>query len=361
MPDNHVSVNTSVRARMRSAILSLVVGAVLCGIKMYAWVITGSSAVMSDALESVINVITGMMVLAVLRVSARPADDTHPYGHGKIEFFSSGVEGAMILLAGGAIIVHSVNALLFGIDIRDMSVGLGLVTLAGLVNLILGLYLIRSGKKNHSEALIANGHHVLSDAWTSLAIIVGIGMVIITGIEWLDPVFALLAGAWIFWSGFGIVKKSVGLLLDAADPQLLSQIAGVLSRSRRDGWIVPHRLRAWRSGATIRVDLHLIMPFFWTLEQTHEEEHALHDAMKTEFQEPVEVIVHTEPCFPDCCRICALQGCPHRTEKAEELLEWTAILLEGELVKQTDGKGHPARKSTAMKSDTTSGSASLTS
>src|SRR5690606_13939517 len=164
---------------------------------------------------------------------------------------------------------------------------------AGIANLFLGLYLIRSGKKYHSETLVASGHHVMSDAWTSAGIIIGIGLVILTGIQWLDPLFALVVGAWILRSGYIILRRSLGMLMDEADPVLLNAISDAIITGRRAGWIAPHRLRAWRSGATVRIDFHLILPYYWTLEQTHDTEHAIHDILSRHLDQPSEVIVHT--------------------------------------------------------------------
>lgn len=313
----------------------------LTALKMWAWYATNSSAIMSDALESLINVATAIMAIFAVYVSSRPADESHPYGHGKVEFFSSGVEGALILFAGLAILSYSVEALIYGTELSRMDFGLLLVGLAGGINFVLGLYLIRTGNKHHSEALVANGHHVLSDAWTSLGIVLGIVLVIITEIKWLDPLIAAVVGVWILFSGYKIIRKSVGRLMDEADPQLLARITRILATERRDSWIIPHRLRAWRSGATVRIDFHLIMPMYWTLEQTHEQEHALHDAIIAGLEEPCEIIVHTEPCFPACCRICSMDQCAIRAHPTEERLKWTSTLLESELVAQTGGHNHP--------------------
>jgi cation diffusion facilitator family transporter len=332
---------TDTTAKQGPAVLSLVVGVCLSIVKMWAWYATGSSAIMSDALESLINVATAMMAIGAIWISTRPADGTHPYGHGKIEFFSSGAEGAMIFLAGFAIVLHAMQALILGTKLDNMDTGLLLVAGAGIVNFFLGLYLVRSGRKSHSEALIANGQHILSDAWTSGGIIIGIGLVLLTGLDWLDPLFAILVGLWILRSGYQIVRRSVGMLMDEADPALLSRITAALVASRRPGWIAPHRLRAWRSGSLVRIDFHLIMPFYWTLEQTHEHEHAIHDALHELLDEPSEVIVHTEPCFTACCHFCSVDPCPFRKELGTRTFKWTTSLLAAELTEQSGGVQHP--------------------
>lgn len=343
MPAHSAPSHSLAAAKRGPAVVSLLVGLFLSMVKMWAWYSTGSSAIMSDALESLINVATALMAIGAIWVSTRPADGTHPYGHGKIEFFSSGAEGAMIFLAGFAIVMHAIQALIWGIRLDNMDIGLLLVAGAGVVNLFLGLYLVRSGKRSHSEALIANGRHILSDAWTSGGIVVGIGLVLLTGLEWLDPLFAILVGAWILRSGYLIVRRSVGMLMDEADPDLLKRISATLAATRRPGWIAPHRLRAWRSGSVVRVDFHLIMPFYWSLEQTHDQEHAIHDALHEHLDEPSEVIVHTEPCFAACCSICFVENCAYRKSEATRRLEWKADLLGSELSEQTQGVTHPDR------------------
>lgn len=343
MPAHSAQSHTLATAKRGPAVVSLVVGLILSVVKMWAWYATGSSAIMSDALESLINVATAIMAIGAIYISTRPADGSHPYGHGKIEFFSSGAEGAMIFLAGFAIVMHAIQALIWGTQLDNMDIGLLLVAGAGIVNLFLGLYLVRSGRRSHSEALIANGHHILSDAWTSGGIILGIGLVLITGLEWLDPLFAILVGLWILRSGYVIVRRSVGMLMDEADPELLDRITAALVATRRPGWIAPHRLRAWRSGSVVRVDFHLIMPFYWTLEQTHDHEHAIHDALHERLDEPSEVIVHTEPCFTACCSICFIEHCAYRKTEAQHRHEWSTRLLGSELVEQTAGASHPDR------------------
>lgn len=322
------------RSRVKAAILSLVVGSIVTAIKLTAWYMTGSSAIMSDAFESFINVATALLALMAIQQSIRPADETHPYGHGKIEFFSSGVEGALILLAGLAIVLQSFNALIAGVSLHQLDTGILILSAGGGVNLMLGLHLVKKGKSTQSEALTASGHHVLSDVWTTLGVVIGVALVLFTGITWLDPVCAIVAGLLILRSGYKILRRSIGWLLDEADPQILAQLSQLLIASRKPGWIAPHRLRAWKSGSLVRIDFHLILPYYWTLEETHEVEHDIHDIIEKGLEFPTEVIIHTEPCYEACCAYCSLSSCTVRKHPYQTTLEWSQPVLEADLPSQ---------------------------
>lgn len=322
------------QSRVNTAVLSLVVGGLVTTIKLTAWYLTGSSAIMSDAFESFINVATALLALMAIKQSIRPADETHPYGHGKIEFFSSGVEGALILLAGIAIVLQSFNALISGVSLHQLDTGILILSAGGGINLLLGLHLVKKGKTTQSEALVASGHHVLSDVWTTLGVVIGVTLVLLSGITWLDPVCAIVAGLLILRSGYQILRRSIGWLLDEADPEILGKISQLLIVSRKPGWIAPHRLRAWKSGSLVRIDFHLILPYYWTLEKTHDVEHDIHDIIEKGLDFPTEVIIHTEPCYEACCSFCSLSSCDVRKHPYQSTLEWTQSVLEADLPAQ---------------------------
>lgn len=317
------------------------VGVLLLGIKFLGYYLTHSTAILSDALESIVNVVTALMALYAIRLSARPADKSHPYGHGKVEFFSSGIEGLLIAVAGAMIVFKAVEGLITKPEVTRLTTGLLLVIAAGVVNGVLGWYLIRKGRSAKSVTLTASGRHVMSDAYTSLGVIVGLALVKMTGIWWFDPLTALLVGIQIGYHGIQLVNHSVNRLMDAAETQTLDKIQQLLSDHRKQEWIAPHRLRAWRSGADLYVDLHLIMPYYWTLRETHSAEHELHEIINSAFDEPVELIVHIEPCMPECCHLCSMEGCPVRQHEQTVKHEWNRTLLTGELNSQVDLKLHP--------------------
>ncbi len=323
--------------RLFAAKITLAIGILLLVIKFAGYYLTNSTAILSDALESIVNVITALMALFAIHISARPADRTHPYGHGKIEFFSSGFEGLMITVAGVAIIYKAIESFLLKPDVVQLTLGLILVTIAGIINGALGWYLIKKGNDTKSATLNASGYHVLSDAYTSLGVIVGLILVKLTHIWWLDPLTAAILGAHIGWHGYKIVTESFHQLMDSAEPSTLDKISNALRENRRDEWIAPHRLRAWRSGADLYVDFHLIMPYYHTLRETHEAEHQIHELMDDIFQEPVEVILHIEPCLPQFCEICNMKNCPVRQFEQREELKWDTGLLTGELSRHVKG------------------------
>jgi cation diffusion facilitator family transporter len=201
----------------KGAYISLVISSLLLIVKFGAFYLTHSQAVFSDALESIVNVVAASLALFVIYISSKPADRNHPYGHGKAEYFSSTVEGALISFAAVMIAIESVHALLSSRSIKRIDMGLALIIAAGIANALLGLYLMRLGKKSQSAALVASGKHVLSDFYTSAAVIAGLFAVRVTGIEWLDPVAAMVVAVVLAVTGFNLVRESVHALMDAED------------------------------------------------------------------------------------------------------------------------------------------------
>lgn len=329
------------QGRIFAGRLTLVTGVVLLVIKFLGYYLTNSTAILSDALESIVNVVTAITALYAIYVSSRPADEFHPYGHGKIEFFSSGFEGLLIGIAGIIIIYKAIESLLLKPEVVKLTTGLILITIAGIANALLGWYLIRKGKDTKSATLRGSGYHVLSDAYTSFGVIVGLFLVKLTGIWWLDPVTAGVIGLQITWHSYGLIKESSNRLMDSADPQTLKKISRLLEKERRPEWIAPHRLRAWYSGADLNIDLHLIMPYYWSLKEVHSAEHEIHDIMDKAFTEPIEVFVHVEPCIPKCCHICNMQECPVRQHPQDNNYKWNSKLVTGELSDQIELKTHP--------------------
>ena len=249
--------NTSNRIRVRAAILSVVVGTILLGLKYLAYQITGSTAILSDALDSIVNVIAALFALGGLVVAGWPADRNHPYGHGKIEFCCAAVEGGMIALAAALIIKEAGEALIFRHQVREVTFGLLVTVGAGLANASLGWFLIRIGKRHQSLTLVADGTHVLADFWTSLATAVGLGLVLTTGLEWLDPVVAAMVGLNLLWVGLRLVRYAAGGLLDEQDTDLVERVVDAINTNLVPGVIRVHCLRAIRSGRLTHVDARL--------------------------------------------------------------------------------------------------------
>lgn len=300
------------RLRWRAAILSLTVGTILLGLKYLAYEITGSTAVLSDALESIVNVIAALFALGGLVVAGWPADRNHPYGHGKIEFFSAAFEGGMIAVAAVLIIKEAGAALLFGHQVRQPNFGILIVLGAGLANGALGMYLLRVGRRYHSITLIADGKHVLTDFWTSLGAALSLALVMLTGLEWLDPVIALLVGFNLVWIGLGLVRHAAGGLLDEEDVDLLQKVVAAVNENLVPGVIRVHLLRAIRSGRFTHVDAHLVVPEFWTVEEAHDFGNAFERRVVRSLGIEGEIVFHLDPCHRQFCGSCEVDPCPIR-------------------------------------------------
>ena len=309
--------------RRRVMLLSVAVGIGLLATKLIAWQMTGSAAVLSDALESIINVVASLFALFAVWLADKPADETHPYGHGKIEFFSAGFEGALIMAAAVGIVVAAGSRMASPRELESIGSGMILVGAAGVVNLLMGLYLIRSGKACGSMALEADGKHLLTDWWTSAGVVLALALVQWTGWQLLDPILAMLLAAHILWSGWGIVRSSAGRLMDEADDELLELIVDALREGRRPGHLTPHQLRATRHGQRTVVDLHMFMPRFWELCQVHDEADAIEETLKTRFGPETETIVHVDPCRIDHCGCCDVEDCALRNKSQRSQEEWT--------------------------------------
>ena len=302
------------RIRLRAGLISLVVSALLLGAKYAAYRLTGSTAILSDALESIVNVVAAVFALGGLVFAGRPADRNHPYGHGKIEFFSAAFEGGLIAFAAVLIIYEVAQSLIRGVEVRQLEAGLGIVLVAGVVNLLLGKFLVRTGRRHSSLTLIADGQHVLSDFWTSIGIVAGLILVRVTGLAWLDPVVAALVALNLMWTGVRLVRHAAGGLLDEEDTALLGRLLEVLQQHVGQGVIRIHHLRAIRAGRFHHVDAHLVVPEFWSVDRAHELAESLAARVIKELGVEGELAFHTDPCHRIYCAMCDLDDCPVRRQ-----------------------------------------------
>lgn len=309
-----VPTDAAARARLRAVSISLAVSVVLLAAKYQAYRLTGSTAILSDALESIVNVVAAVFGLGGLVFAGRPADRNHPYGHGKIEFFSAAFEGGLITFAAVLIFYEVVLSLLRGPEIRALDLGVAIVLGAGVMNLLLGFYLVRAGRRYDSLTLVADGRHVLADFYTSGGIVIGLLMVRFTGIAWLDPVVAAVVALNLVWTGFRLVRQAAGGLLDEEDPALLGRLLDVLQPHLGQGVIRVHHLRAIRSGRFHHVDAHLVVPEFWSVERSHELAEDLAARVIKEVGVEGEMALHTDPCHRVYCAMCDLDACPVRRE-----------------------------------------------
>ena len=309
---------------MKAALVSLAIGTALLAAKFIAWLMTDSSTVLSDAMESIVNVVAAFAMFFAVRFSSQPADEDHPYGHGKIEFVTSGSEGGAIAIAAVLIIVASIRALITHSVPHNIDVGAWIVGLAGLVNCGLGLYLIRVGKRENSAALIGDGHHVLSDFWTSAGAVVGLVLVIVTKLTWIDPVVAILVSFKLLVTGWGLLRIAARGLLDEADPEVVADIAGALEKARGQGIIEIHDLRAINVGGFRHVDLHVVVPEFWAVERAHREMDEFTARTQTHHGRPADLQFHVDPCERAYCSSCDYADCPVRRRPCAALRPFTA-------------------------------------
>jgi cation diffusion facilitator family transporter len=319
----------SQRTRVMAITVSFLVGASLMAVKFYAYRLTHSSAILSDALESIINVVASAFALISIVLSAKPPDECHPYGHGKIEFFSAGFEGALIMIAAVGIFTTGISHILTPHPLHRLRGGLWLLLGAGVVNLLLGVFLLKIGRRTRSLTLTADGKHVLTDVYTSAGVLLGLYLVVLTGWYWLDGVIACLVGINIIIVGGRLVRMSFSGLMDASDPVLLKEVAEVVKRHRKDLWIDVHRLRVLRSGNLVNVDFHMILPRYLTLEEAHHESKALEKIIVNHFDGNALVLIHLDPCQAADCPVCGNMACDRRGQAMTDRTPWEPAAMRG--------------------------------
>lgn len=306
------SAHLSSRIRLRVAIISIVMGILILGLKYYAYLVSGSTALKSDAIESVVNIVAAFFALGAVIFADKPADKEHPYGHGKIEHFSAAFEGGLISLAAVLIAWAAIDAMWHGVELKDLGLGLVLNFIAGLLNGLLGLFLVMSGRKQRSRAIEADGHHVLSDFWTTLGIALGLLLVKLTGLRWLDPVMALGVAVLLARTGFKLVRSSSQALLDMEDPALLAQLIEVINRNRPVDIITIHELRTLRSGRYTHVDIHMVIPEFYEIGRAHDLAEGFGKQVIAQVGLEGELHTHIDPCQRAWCRQCGVADCAIR-------------------------------------------------
>ena len=278
----------------RAMRLSLAMGLAMFVVKGGAYLLTGSAAILSDAAESVVHVVAVCFAAYSLRLSRKPADASHLYGHAKIAFFSAGFEGAMILLAACYIIYESIDKLVRGFELAHVGAGILLTAAAAAINGALGVYLVRTGRREQSLILISNGKHVLSDCWTSAAVLAGLGLAQITHWQPWDPLCAMAVAVNILVSGTGLVRSAYAGLMDAADPMVQNQLEEILDRECARRGISHHRLRHRNLGDSHWVEVHLLFPAGTSIGEAHRKATAIERAIESALQPRAHVATHLE-------------------------------------------------------------------
>lgn len=300
---------------------------VLSALKFLAYYLTDSNAILSDALESIINVFASGFAFYSIRLSALPKDSNHPYGHGKIEFFSAGFEGALIVMASIVISVGAVWRLLEPAPLSNLGLGSILISIAMVVNAALGWLLVREGAKYNSLALTADGRHLISDSLSSVLLLVSVLLVYISGLAWIDSAASLLFGVLIAYNGWQLIRKSVAGLMDESDTGLLKKVVDAIRRDKKDYWVDVHNLRVQQYGPDLHVDCHLTLPYYWELQKSHEAIHEFENVLKANHPGETEIFVHSDPCLPECCYFCRLGDCPVRKHAFQKDIDWDVVNL----------------------------------
>ncbi len=302
---------------------ALGMGVLLFILKAGAWWWTNSNAILTDALESIINIVAGGFALFSLSLALKPNDFNHPNGHGKIEFISAGFEGALILVAGFFIIGKSIFDIFSPHEVQSLTLGAIITGLSGLANYLMGVVLEKRGKKYHFITMEASGEHLKSDAYSSIGLIIGLVVVLLTDWVFLDNILAVIFGIIIIVTGYKLVRRSFAGIMDETDEELLEELANDLEENRRDDWIDVHNLRLIKYGANLHLDCHLTLPWNYDTRQSHDEMKKFEDVMKELGGNRVEMFVHVDPCEPDSCQICQKKDCPVRQFESERRITWT--------------------------------------
>lgn len=284
---------------------------------------TNSLAILTDALESIVNIVAGFLGLYSLSLSAKPKDADHPYGHGKVEFISAAIEGTLIITAGFFIIYKAVQNFFYPHEIAKLNVGILLVSSTAIVNFIAGSICLATGKRNKSLQLIAGGKHLITDTYSTIGILAGLAVIYFTGYTLIDNLIACIVAIIIIYTGYTIVRPSIAGIMDEADKTLLNDIVACLNKNRRENWIDIHNMRIIKYGSTLHCDCHLTVPWYLNVREAHAEIEALGALIKNEFGEAVELFVHSDGCQEYSCRICSKQNCMVRLHPFEKRITWT--------------------------------------
>jgi cation diffusion facilitator family transporter len=317
MNNNTIKINT-----MK---LVLAISFLLMILKFLAYFLTNSSAILTDAIESIVNILAGSFALYSLSYAAKPKDEDHPYGHGKIEFLSTGVEGGMVTLAGIAMFVKGIFAFFNPAELQNLDIGLGISIFSGVVNFFLARLLINKGTQLHSSTLLADGKHLLTDTWSSVGLVIGLIVIYFTHLFWIDSFITVGLGALIIYTGVNLVKESIFNLLDKADYVKIEHLIEVLNSKRNPSWIDIHNLRVVKYGSVVHVDCHMTLPWYYTLEEAHKEVDSLDKLATTEFSHEIEFFIHADPCLPKSCSICEMANCKVRKNDFIKRLEWNMM------------------------------------
>ena len=269
------------------------------------------------------NVLAGAIGLYSLYVASKPKDKEHPYGHGKAEFISAAFEGSLIIAAGLIIFYESISAIFKPSELHSLDNGLWVLLVTAFLNLFAGLIAKKMGTKNKSLALISSGQHLILDSFTTFAVSIGIGIVLLTNITGIDAVLAILMSFWIIYNGYKIIRASLAGIMDEADLALLEEVVSELNKNRNVQWVDLHNLRVIKYGSLMHIDCHLTVPWFLNVNEAHLVVEEFTNLIKNKFGASIEFFVHTDGCMSYSCPICLAENCAQRKAPFEQKLDWT--------------------------------------
>ena len=296
---------------------------VLFLLKFVAYYLTHSLSVLSDALESIVNVLAGGIGLYSLYVASKPKDKDHPYGHGKAEFVSAAFEGSLIITAGLIILIETVSSYFSPHELHGLDNGVWILLSTAMLNLIAGIFAKKLGRKNNSLALISSGQHLIIDSFTTFGVIVGISIVLVTNYNGIDSFIALLMGIWIIYNGYKIIRESLAGIMDEADMELLGEVVKEINANRDERWIDLHNLRVIKYGPLMHIDCHLTMPWYLNVKEAHANMDQFTNLIKSKFGDSVEFFIHIDGCMPFSCALCSIDTCEKREHAFQEKIDWT--------------------------------------
>jgi divalent metal cation (Fe/Co/Zn/Cd) transporter len=299
-------------------------------LKVVAYLMTHSLSVLSDALESVVNIVGALIGSYSLFIAAKPKDKDHPYGHGKAEFVSAAFQGSLIIGVGCLIIYKAIDSFTHPVSLHHLGSAIWLLAFIAIINIIIAIKLIRIGKKNNSLAIVSTGKLFQIDFFTTAAVAIGITLLILTGNDKIDSVIALALGIYVIYDGYKILRKSLAGIMDEADMVLLEEVIAEINLTRNEKWIDLHNLRVIKYGALMHIDCHLTVPWYFNVNEAHKAVDEFTQLIKNKFGASVEFYIHTDGCMPFSCPICTLQECEKRTAPFVKKLDWTLenVLLD---------------------------------
>ncbi len=291
--------------------------------KFAAFFLTNSVGVLTDAMESIVNVVAGLVSLYSLYFASKPKDEDHPFGHGKVELISASLEGLLIMVAGGIIIFEGVKRFFVPAELRQLDIGIWIVAGAGLINYLLGWYSIHVGKKHDSIALVAGGKHLHSDTYSSIGLVLGLVLLYFTKMGWIDSSLAILFGGIILVTGVRILRETIGNLMDKADNQILQVVSDLICKKRKIDWVDVHNLKVVKYGSMFHIDCDLTLPWYYNIRESHRACEDLEKAIGLEFADRIQLSIHSDPCRVYHCTYCQVEACPHRVHPFTKQLDFT--------------------------------------